>query len=142
MKVSNSPKSDPIIPGSKTHDSWISFFAEVSDALRGEFVYSKRKVTAVGVDAPDTIIVNKQGYSINILIEWNTDKNLNSGTLTFVEKSMSMLKGNLMVIDGSTLDTSTAVCENDTITLPNFTSSNGSIRLQGTILTKNNFKEV
>lgn len=142
MKVSNVPKSTPIVEGYPTTSIWSSFFAEVGDALKGEYVYSKRKVTASGVDAPDNVIVNKQGYLITILIEWNSNKNLNAGTLTFEDKSMSMLPGNLMVIDGSTLESSTAVCENDVITLPNFTSSNGSIRLQGTVLTKNNFKEV
>lgn len=143
MKVSNSPITDQINSnGGKTLDSWSTFFTEVSDALQGEFDYTNRNSVSAGVNPPNRIIVCKQGYLIYFLIEWDSDQNLGGGTLTFTDKSLTMRKGNLIIIDGSTLTTETALCENDVITLPSFTSSNGSIRIQGTILTKKILKEV
>lgn len=139
MKVNNVPR-DSLINGFVITPSWEYFFSNISDALKGSYEYTKRNPTASGV-TPTDVIVNRNGHLIHFLITWTSDVTL-SGTLVFPNKSLSMHGGKLMIIDGDVLQTVTASCINDTITLPSYTSSNGSVTIQGTILTKETLKEV
>ena len=136
MKVNEAPIHNNIVYGFIVEPAWEYFLTEVSDALVGEWEYnSKRVPTLNSVIKPSRVVINKAGKSINFLIQWDVNVVLN-GSLVFADKSLSMLGGKLTVYDGDTLLTNSANCINDTITLPSYTSTNGSVTIQGTILTK------
>ena len=142
MNIDNAPIYNPITSESLS-PVWEDFITSVADVLTGTWDYTNRKfVYSAITTVPSRQTLLRQNNSLTFLIQFDVNVNL-SGTIKFgsiavtSKQEVGMLGGFLSIYDGNSLVPLGASCLNDTITLPTYSSTNGSVTIQGTILAKN-----